>query len=224
MPLTRSRNLNPWTATAANCVALIALIVAPVAAQAESAWILNPNVPSAEAVAGSYYPTRFTVHHADGEGGHVQARVHKPGKAACTAQFDYKWTFASPLDVAHQGDIIEVKYELTANPTSDCAPPLDPQMAVTPVKGTINNKEIAGTFLNGEETLLLWHPQTPPYLGRINLPTAQGGVEIGEIAQLKVDDTRSATGKEFYAQRGGFKVTMGYRGAMYEPNYIFSAQ
>lgn len=200
------------------------VIPGQLAAQANTVWTLNPAIPHASASTRSYYPTEFTVHRLDSAGGHVQARVIKPGEPNCYALIDYDWTFSSPLDVVHQGDVIEVKIELTANPGPQCPPPLDPQMSVNPVEGTINNTEIAGTFSQGDRQLVLWHPQTPPSNGRIDLVNPQDNGETGDIFQLMVDDTRTSTGANYNAERGAFKLQLGYRGNLYEVYYIFSAQ
>ncbi|UYV37739.1 hypothetical protein N4R57_01055 [Rhodobacteraceae bacterium D3-12] len=188
-------------------------------AQQNTTWTMNPNVPHATAAKGNHYPTVFTIHHLTSEGGHVQARVNKPGQPECYALFDYVWTFAHPLDVVRQGDIISVKIELNANPASNCPPPLDPNMAVTPLEGAINNTAIAGEFTAGDRQLVLWHPKTPSHLGRIALPAKKG-----DVLSLKVDDTRTSHGGNHNAQRGGFKILMGYRGAVYEAYYLFSNQ
>jgi len=202
---------------------MICFCIAPVAAQGNTVWSLNPAVPHAKASDRSYYPTTFAVHHADSEGGHVQARAIKPGEPNCFALFDFDWTFSSPLDLVHQGDIVEIKIELGANPGSDCPPPLDPLIYLAPLKGTINNTAIAGSFTEADQELILWHPNTPAFLGRVDLQNAPNRVN-GEVFQLKVDDTRTTTGRHRNAQRGGFKIVMQYRGTTYEAYYLYSAQ
>lgn len=204
-------------------VGLLALLVLGVftthgVAQANTQWTLNPNIPHARTAGGTNYPITFSVTHLDSEGGHFQARVHNPGQPECFALFDYDWTFSQPLDVVRQGDIIDVRIELDANPGSNCAPPLDPQIAVAPVAGSINNTAVAGEFTYADTQLVLWHPSVPSSLGRIGLPSINA-----DIFGLKVDDTRTTSGSNQNAQRGGFKIVMGYRGAVYEVYYIFSA-
>lgn len=192
-------------------------------AQSNTVWRLEPVIANGVVVKPPYYPSTFTVHHVDIEGGKVQARVEKPGKPECFALFDYGWTFSHPLDVVNQDDIFEVKIELSANPASSCPPPLDPLMSVSPIRGRTVNGALAGKFGHGGPELILFHPKTPASNGRIDVPNSQSDRNAGDVYQFKVDDTRTSHGGNMDATRGAFKFHLGYRGAVYEIYYTFSA-
>lgn len=187
-------------------------------AQAPTQWSLNPNIPHAIAADRSYYPTTFTVRRLDSEGGYVQARAIKPGEPECFATFDFNWSFSTPLNVIRQGDIFDVRIEAIANPGSNCAPPLDPYIQLTPVAGTLSNTAIVEEFDFAEHKLVLWHPSPPSRLGRVDVPSTNSG-----LFSLEVDDTRTSTGNNLNAQRGGFKIILAYRGSTFEAYYVFLA-
>lgn len=205
-------------------ILLFSLSPSHVAAQANTVWSLNANIRDGIASARSYYPTEFTVLQADSAGGYVQARAIKPGEPNCYAVFDYRWTFSSPLDIVRQGDILEVKIELSANPGPQCPPPLDPLMSLGPVEGRLVNTDLVGTFTQAERALILWHPGAPSSNGRIDVPVGHPTGDVADVFQLMVDDTRTSSGNNQNAERGAFVLSLGYRGNVYEIYYIVSAQ
>jgi len=210
--------------TAALILLSASLLPAHSAAKSNAVWSLNSDIRDGLAISGNYYPTEFTVRHADSEGGHVQARVIKPGEPNCYALFDYRWTFSSPLDVVSQGDVIEVRTELSANPGPQCPPPLDPVMSFGPVEGRVINTDLVGTFTSDDRQLILWNGPTPRSNGRVSLPAGHPTGNTGDVFQLLVDDMRTANGSNRDAQRGGFQLSFEYRGSSYQVYYIFSAR
>jgi len=200
------------------------LFVTQLAAQEYTVWRLNPAIPHAIANSTPNYSVTFSVQRLDAKGGYVQARVSKLGRPECFALFDYYWTFSSPLNVVQQDDLFNVKLDLVANPGSDCYPELDPHMNISFLAGAGFNSDLVGSFTNAEKSLILWGSKTPSTNGRIRLQHPQGPRSSGDIFQLKVDDTRTSNKSNQNAKRGAFFISMGYRGAVYQAYYIFSAQ